>query len=42
MVVLRREDFEALRKVLENDEIPAAGWLVGAELNYAEHVFRNA
>ena len=29
-------------KVLGSREMPGAEWFVGAELNYAEHVFRNA
>ncbi len=29
-------------KVLDSREMPGAEWFVGAELNYAEHVFRNA
>src|SRR5215210_1013192 len=33
---------KAYEKVLSSREMPGTEWFVGAELNYAEHVFRNA
>src|ERR687885_2579140 len=33
---------EPYEKVLADREMPGTEWFVGAELNYAEHVFRHA